>query len=124
MAMLRSPPRLFSALLGAFLAVISAASLADTRSRQFMVFVRVLPQCRLSMPSADLPRTAMLGISCTRDTGYSISFTRGVASQDNAHTVNGVGSGAGQRISLYMPAAPQSAANAQSTAPVFLTISY
>lgn len=125
MAMLRPPPRLFFALLGVFLAVISAASLADTRNREFMVFVRVLPQCRLAIPSANSPGNAQLGISCTRDTGYSVSLTRAATARNDAHIISGVGNGAGQMVALNIPAASlQDAGGTQSAASLFLTISY
>lgn len=124
-AMLRTPARLFPALLGLLLVAVPIASLADSHSRQFVVSVRVLRQCRLDMTAVNSPRHALLGINCTRDTGYSVSLSRDVAAPGDAYDINGVGNGADETISLTVPAARWSQSQgAQTAPPLFLTIRY
>jgi hypothetical protein len=89
-----------------------------------MVFVQVLPICRLAAPSDNVAGRSTLEISCTRDAGYSVSLTHAGGSAGNAYTINGVGSGAHQVIPLKLPVPAVAKAGAQNGAPLFLTINY
>ena len=122
--MLRRLAFVLPALFGALLATLPVASRAASSSRQFMVFVQVLPVCRLAAPSGNIAGRATLAISCTRATGYSVSLTRGLSSRGRAYTVNGVGSGTRQEIPLRLTPAAFGGPRPQKAAPLFLTISY
>ena len=112
------------ALLGALLASIPVTSRAAACSRQFMVFVQVLPICRLAAPSDHAVSGSTFDIHCTRNAGYSVSLTRGVGPSGSAYTINGVGSGARQVISLRQARSAVAASGPQNAAPLFLTINY
>ncbi|MGH8293073.1 MAG: hypothetical protein ACRESA_06315 [Gammaproteobacteria bacterium] len=113
------------ALVGTFLALVSVAGLANTRSSQFVVMVRVLPHCQWSLPPQASSR-AHFTVACTRNTGYSLGLARANDSRSEAHSAlaGGVGNGAEQVIPLSMPTAASAGAGAQSTRPLFLTINY
>lgn len=111
-------------LVGAFLALVSVAGLADTRGWQFTVMVRVLPHCQYSLASQYADRGRFV-INCTRNTGYSVSLTRAQDSIPERHpaVISGVGSGTRRVIALNAPAGASAAAS-QNAAPLFLTINF
>lgn len=111
-------------LLSTLLVMTPAVTQADSCSRHFMVFVRVLPQCRMAIPSVDSPGNARIDISCTRDTGYSVSLMRDATERNEAHIINNVGNGTHQIIFLTIPAGSLQDGGILSPAPLFLTISY
>lgn len=110
--------------MGALLVMVSITSLGASRNQQFMVFVRVLPLCRLAVPSGNFSGRGMLGINCTRNTGYSVSLVRSLSSQVGAYTVSGVGSGVSQTIPLNLQAGAAADAQSKNDTPLFLTINY
>lgn len=111
--------------LGAILTVIPLSSLAANHRAQFVVMVQVLPRCQWSLESGNAS-TGQFAIDCTRNTGYSISLTRGGDSRPDAnlYMARGVGSGTRQVIPLRAPPLVFTDTAPPGDVPLFLTINY
>ncbi|MGH8378785.1 MAG: hypothetical protein ACRER7_07500 [Gammaproteobacteria bacterium] len=127
----------FYVLSASVLMLTSIAASANGSRGQFMVSVTVIRKCRVALQdltiattSANRRSTAIKGavaLSCSRNTGYAVSFSSGAdpAGTRPLATVAGVGNGATQVMPVYsrMPIR-QGTPEASQAETLVMTITY
>jgi hypothetical protein len=125
----------FFAALSVTLALTPTPAAAATGQAQFMVSVNVIKACRVDMQSANIAPTGgqnaagtqdAVALSCSRNTGYAVSFGSNGKPSGNAKppSVTGVGNGYTQVIPVYNQMTAESNAAGAAAKTIVMTIDY